>query len=71
MMGAAIEKVINVTKLKWSWEWHMAIKYDKGDQPSGGKTTWTIREGHDLAEDSTRKTNLDTACIGLRPTTEQ
>ena len=29
-------------------------KDDKGDQPSGGETTWTNTERHDMAEDSTR-----------------
>ena len=29
----------------------MQLKYDKGDQPSGGETTSTkLLEGHDLAE---------------------
>ena len=31
---------------------HTTRKDDKGDQPSGGETNWTILEGHGLAEDS-------------------
>ena len=43
----------------------MTRKDDKGDQPSGGETTWTnskILERHDMAEDSTRQGNLEMAC---------
>ena len=66
--------------MKWSWgsaskttDGHRVSplgddatrKGDKGDQPSGGE----ILERHDLAEDSTRQANLETACWGLRPNT--
>ena len=49
----------------------MTRKDYKGDQPSGGETTWPgqILERHDMAEDSTRHGNLETACWGLRRTT--
>ena len=40
----------------------MTRKDDKGDQPSGGETTWTILEGHYLTEDSTIQANLETTC---------
>ena len=36
----------------------MTRKDDKGDQPSGGETTWTNTGGHDLPEDCTRQANL-------------
>ena len=49
--------------------WHMTRKDDKGDQPSGGETTWKILQRHDLAEDSARQANLETTCRDLRPTT--
>ena len=49
----------------------MTRKEDKGDQPISGETTWTtlILERHDLAENSTRQSNLEMACCYLRPTT--
>ena len=40
----------------------MTRKDDKGDQPSDGETTWQILERHDMAEDSTKPGNLETAC---------
>ena len=40
---------------------HMTRKDDKGDQPSGGRPG-QILERHDMAEDSTRQSNLETAC---------
>ena len=52
-----IDIISNVRKMKWSWTEHiskttdaprasplgdhMTRKYDEGDQPSGGETTWT------------------------------
>ena len=45
-----------------AWAWHMARIYYKEDHPSDGKTTWTILEGHDLEEDSTRQANVETTC---------
>ena len=36
----------------------MTLKYDKGDQPSGGETTWT----NTGATRSDRQANLETAC---------
>ena len=40
----------------------MTRKGDKEDQPSGGEMTWTNTGAHDLAEESTRQANLETAC---------
>ena len=40
----------------------MTRKDVKGDQPSGGETTWQILGRHDMAEDSTRQGYLETAC---------
>ena len=34
---------------------HTTRKYDNGHQPSGGETTWTKLEGHDLTEDRARQ----------------
>ena len=50
---------------------YKTIKENKGDQPISGETTWTtlILERHDLAENSTRQSNLEMACCYLRPTT--
>ena len=48
---------------------HKTRKYDKGDQPSDGETTWQILERYDMTECSTIQGNLETACLGIRPTT--
>ena len=41
----------------------MARKDDKGDQPSGGeRRPGQTLERHNLAEESTRQANLETAC---------
>ena len=44
----------------------MTRKDDKGDQPSGESAVERrprqIRERHDMAEESTRQGNLETAC---------
>ena len=39
----------------------MTRKDDKGDHPSGGETR-QILERHDMAAESTRQGNLETAC---------
>ena len=40
----------------------MTRKDEKRDQPSSGETTWTNTGAHDMAEESTRQGNLETAC---------
>ena len=63
-----IDTICNVRKMKWSWAGHISrlkddrwtlgvpiYSYDKGDQPSGGETTWTntggARAGRQTRED--------------------
>ena len=45
----------------------MTRKNDKGDQPSGGETTWTNTGATRYGR--TRQGHLETTCRGLRPTT--
>ena len=75
----------NARQMKWSWAGHInRLKYDRWTS-RGTATSWRpydkkrrqaevrrpgqILEGHDMAEDSTRLANLETACWGIRPTT--